>query len=485
MANAIKIFQAGIDAVLPSQMVKNALHVEDDKLVVNERTYQLKHNVYIAAFGKAVAGMVQAAEKQLGEHVVRGIASVPVGMMKALEDAGRSDMWPAPSSRITLIEGAQDNIPDENSLRAAQQISELAESLTEDHILLVLISGGGSALLPAPIPPVTLHQKQEITKLLASRGASIQELNTVRSSISLLKGGKLAQLARPAKVISLILSDIIGDPIDLIASGPTVPSSFVAKDCFEIITKYTSLGEIPDNIKSVINNNGNPVAYEQFSHVNNVIVGNNSKAVRASKETSERLGFDSFILSTSISGEAKIVGKHFAELAQVICTMLQDPESSVTQAAKLVDLLQSLNATDTIIKSIQRKLVSKKSICLIGAGETTVTIHGNGKGGRNQELALAAAVAMDTASSFKNCHVTFLSGGTDGQDGPTDAAGAWVHPGIVREALLCGHSPGNSLQENDSYTFFSNLADGRNLLKTGLTGTNVMDVQILLVTPRT
>lgn len=288
------------------------------------------------------------------------------------------------------------------------------------------------------------------------------------------------------QVISLILSDIIGDPIDLIASGPTVPSSFSAKDCFEIITKYTNSGEVPDIIKSVINNNGNPVAYEQFNRVNNVIVGNNSKAVRASLEISERLGFDTFILSTSICGEAKIVGKHFAELAQVICTMLQDQKRSSAEATKLTDLLQLLNATDTIIKSIQQRLVEKKSICLIGAGETTVTIHGNGKGGRNQEMALAAAVAMDTAaSSFKNYHVTFLSGGTDGQDGPTDAAGAWVHPGIVKEALTCNHSPRNSLEQNDSYAFFSNLAAGRNLLKTGLTGTNVMDVQILLVTPRT
>ncbi|PIK33843.1 putative glycerate kinase [Apostichopus japonicus] len=483
-SDAKMIFQAGVEAVLPGKMVKEALTVKGDKLFVGDQVYKLKRNVHIAAFGKAVVGMVSAAEHCLGDHIVSGVASTPVGLKEALQNAGKSHLWPSEFSKVEIIEGARNNIPDESSMLAAQKIKQLAMNLCEEDILLVLISGGGSALLPSLTPPITLQHKQNITNLLASRGASIQELNTVRSAVSSLKGGKLALLARPAKIISLILSDIVGDPIELIASGPTAPSQATSHECLQILDKYTLPGEIHDVIRAVISQTqpNNSTFHVDFDHVNNIIVGNNRKAVAASMKASEQMGYSPFLLSDSICGEAREIGELYAELAELLSKIMRAPESSSCEQIRLPDLLNSFQISEDTCESLLELAIRNNPVCIIGAGETTVTLQGKGMGGRNQEMALAWAIAIQTLET-KGFEVTFLCGGTDGQDGPTDAAGAWVFPGLVSNASTYNVSALEALKHNDSYTFFTEYMNGNNLLKMGLTGTNVMDIQVLLIKP--
>eukprot|EP00057_Strongylocentrotus_purpuratus_P013548 XP_011668022.1 PREDICTED: glycerate kinase [Strongylocentrotus purpuratus] len=488
---AQQIFDAGVEAVLPNQMVKDALHLDGRILHVNGQQYMVNKNVHIAAFGKAVAGMVRAAEDVLGDNVNDGIASVPFGIQKTLGDLKKADLLPTSGSKVKLIEGAKNNLPDSNSLQAAAEISSLASKLSGEDILLVLISGGGSALLPSPIPPVTLVEKLHVIKLLASRGATIEQLNTVRKNLSTLKGGRLAAMARPAKVISLILSDIIGDPLDLIASGPTVPDCSRTKDCLKIFQEFAiSKGDIPSAVLEVLDNPVDCSMVEPssaFSHVNNVIIGSNSIAVAAAQERANNVGFETMNISNAIDGEAKQVAAMFVDLAKCVCERFTSGPSTVgewlAESFKVnKDKIQELE--DVLQKAVQ----GNKPVCIIGAGETTVTIRGKGKGGRNQELALAAGIAMNESSALQTYHqdgflVTLFSAGTDGQDGPTDAAGAVADLGQVTRACESGLDSAAFLDNNDSYTFYRALDQGKDLLVTGLTGTNVMDIQILLVCP--
>uniref|UniRef100_A0A8C3N763 Glycerate kinase n=1 Tax=Geospiza parvula TaxID=87175 RepID=A0A8C3N763_GEOPR len=209
-----------------------------------------------------------------------------------------------PHSRIKVIEGAKNNLPDAEALKGAVAIQELAEGLTADDLLLVLISGGGSALLPAPIPPILLEEKEKLTKLLASRGAAIQELNIVRKTLSVLKGGGLAQLAHPARVVSLILSDVIGDPLDIIASGPTAPSSHSVQDCLQILTKYNLLHSLPKSVEMVLSSSPTkPTAPENYSHVSNIILGSNRLALEEARRQAEGLGYAALVLSAAVQGE--------------------------------------------------------------------------------------------------------------------------------------------------------------------------------------
>ncbi|XP_010223209.1 PREDICTED: glycerate kinase [Tinamus guttatus] len=209
-----------------------------------------------------------------------------------------------PHSRIRVMEGAKDNLPDQEALRAGGAIRELAEALGADDLLLVLISGGGSALLPAPRPPVLLEEKQELTRLLASRGATIQELNTVRKALSLLKGGGLARLAYPAQVVSLILSDVIGDPLDVIASGPTAASSHSVQDCLRVLDKYELLTSLPRSVETVLSSSpAKPTAPEDYSHVFNVIIGSNALALAEAKRRAEELGYVAVVLSAAVCGD--------------------------------------------------------------------------------------------------------------------------------------------------------------------------------------
>nr|XP_054752241.1 glycerate kinase-like [Lytechinus pictus]XP_054752243.1 glycerate kinase-like [Lytechinus pictus] len=488
--SAREIFEAGVEAVLPSQMVKDALCFEGSRLCVNGQEYAVNKNVHIAAFGKAVAGMVRAAEDILGDEVVDGIASVPFGIQKTLIDLNKEALLPRSDSKVKMIEGAKDNLPDSDSLRAAEEISRLANKLTERDILLVMISGGGSALLPSPIPPITLAEKLNVINLLARRGATIEQLNTVRKNLSTLKGGRLATIARPTKVISLILSDIIRDPIDLIASGPTVPDCSTTQDCLKIFQEFSiSRDEIPSAVLEVLElpaNHSNSEPLSAFSHANNVIIGSNSIAVAAAKKKAEAIGFETVNISNAMDGEARHVAALFADLAKYVCERYTAGSTGGKAFAECFrvtkDKVQELE--DTLEVAVQ----GNKPVCLISAGETTVTVKGKGKGGRNQELALAAGIAMKESSALQTYHkdgfhAALLSAGTDGQDGPTDAAGAIADLGLVTRACESGLDPARYLDNNDSYTFYRTFDQGCDLVVTGLTGTNVMDLQILLVYP--
>lgn len=398
-----------------------------------------------------------------------------------------------PHSKIQVIEGAKNNLPDQEALKGAVAIQELAKGLTADDLLLVLISGGGSALLPAPIPPILLEEKEKLTKTLASRGAAIQELNIVRKTLSLLKGGGLARLAYPAQVVSLILSDVIGDPLDIIASGPTAASSHSIQDCLQILTKYNLLQSLPESVETVLSHSPTkPTAPEDYSHVCNVIIGSNALALDEAKRQAEGLGYATLILSAAICGEVSRIAALYCQLVQLGCLGLaglgEGPQGdkargNLLQLAAELDI-PGLNLAEFL--QAMRGLGPERPVCILAGGETTVQLQGTGKGGRNQELALRVGLGLHQAQaaegrSLARCDVVFLSGGTDGQDGPTEAAGAFCSPELVREALRDGLDVEAFLNNNDSYTFFSQFQDGRHLLVTGLTGTNVMDIQAILI----
>ena len=311
-----------------------------------------------------------------------------------------------------------------------------------DDLVICLISGGASALLPLPAPPVTLEEKQETTRLLLACGANIHEINCIRKHISGIKGGQLARLAYPATVLALILSDVIGDDLDMIGSGPTVPDRSTFADARAIFEKYGIWNKLPLGVRQRIADTApeTPKPGDRiFERVQNLIVGSNRLAVDAAAREARALGFRTMVLSTFIEGEAREAGRIHAAIAKEIV------------------------ASGRPVKS---------PACVISGGETTVTIRGSGLGGRNQEFALAAAIDIDGLSE-----VVILSGGTDGTDGPTDAAGAIADGRTVSRAQASGLDASDFLARNDSYHFFEGLGD---LLKTGPTGTNVADVRILL-----
>ncbi|NWW95124.1 GLCTK kinase, partial [Rhynochetos jubatus] len=496
--HVLSLFRSAVDTVRPAPMLKRAVTLQGDgcpQLLVKGRAFPVKRDLYLVGFGKAVLGMAAAAEEILGDHLARGIISVPLGIQESLQRAGMQEMLLKPHSKIQVIEGAKNNLPDAEALQGAVAIQELAEGLTADDLLLVLISGrGGSALLPAPIPPILLKEKEELTKMLASRGAAIQELNIVRKTLSVLKGGGLARLAYPAQVVSLILSDVIGDPLDIIASGPTAASSHSVQDCLQILAKYNLLHSLPKSVETVLSSSPTkPTAPEDYSHVCNIIIGSNTLALDEAKCQAESLGYATLILSAAICGEVGRVATLYCQLIRLLClgfaglgegplgdevrgNLLQLVAELEIPGLNLAEFLQAL-----------RGLGPERAVCILAGGETTVRLQGTGKGGRNQELALRVglglhrAQATETGSPLGRCEIVFLSGGTDGQDGPTEAAGAFCSPELVGEARQEGLDVEAFLGNSDSYAFFSRFQGGRHLLVTGLTGTNVMDIQAVLV----
>ncbi|KAM6062142.1 glycerate kinase isoform 1-T4 [Chlamydotis macqueenii] len=495
--HALFLFRSAVDIVRPAPMLKRALKLQGDgcpQLLVKGQAFPVKRDLYLVGFGKAVLGMAAAAEEILGDHLIRGIINVPLGIQESLQRAGMQEMLLKPHSKIQVTEGAKNNLPDPEALKGAVAIQELAEGLTADDLLLVLISGGGSALLPAPIPPILLEEKEKLTKMLASRGAAIQELNIVRKTLSLLKGGGLARLAYPTQVVSLILSDVIGDPLDIIASGPTAASSHSVQDCLQILAKYNLLYNLPKSVETVLSSSPTkPTAPEDYSHVCNIIIGSNALALAEAKCQAESLGYATLILSAAICGEVGCVATLYCQLIRLVCLGFAGLGEGPLGDKVKVNLLQlaaeleipGLNLAE-FLQALQ-ELRPKRPVCILAGGETTVQLQGTGKGGRNQELALRVALglhrahATDISGLLGRCEIVFLSGGTDGQDGPTEAAGAFCSLELVDEALQEGLNVEAFLSNNDSYTFFSQFQGGHHLLVTGLTGTNVMDIQAILI----
>jgi len=427
---AAAIFQAALASVDPYRLVQKHIPA-----VLDAYRRDNCQRLMLAAFGKAAFAMARAlTENPAGEMITRGIVITKYGHVPGT--------LPDP---IAVYEAGHP-LPDAAGVAATRRLMAMLENPDPRTLLVCLISGGGSALLVAPGDGLTLAEKQATTQCLLAAGADIGELNAVRKHISGIKGGRLAALAHPARMLSLILSDVIGDPLDVIASGPTAPDNTTYADALAVIEKYGLADKIPAAVyRRLIQ--GREGAFPEtpakndpvFADVANVIIGSNTIAIAAAAAKATAAGFETVVLTTELRGEAREAARWLAQQAF----------------------------------AIQKQRPAGKKICLISGGETTVTVTGTGKGGRNTELALAFAEAINGQAG-----ITLLSAGTDGTDGPTDAAGAVVDGQTVARANARGLSSGVSLARNDSYTFFKNTDE---LLVTGSTGTNVMDIQVVLL----
>ncbi|XP_071082345.1 glycerate kinase-like [Haliotis cracherodii] len=499
--DARQIFQAAVESVMPRPMLEREVmyRKETRTLCVGGKEYQLQKNVFVVGFGKAVSGMARVVEEMLGDHIVKGIISIPIGATEQLKKLNKHDMLLEASSKITVYEGAKDNLPDEDSLKAAEEIHKLVSALGKDDILIVLVSGGGSALLPTPCPPISLGEEMELTRLLASKGATIQELNLIRSNIEVLKGGGLALEARPASVISLILSDVIGDPLDFIASGPTFCSATDASQCMHLFKTFNITDQVPKSVLEFLERRKKvkkmPITvdspdFEHLAWVQNHIVGNNAIATSTAGSTARNLGYLPLVLSTYLSGDTREIAAMFGKLAKYVLLIFRrnSKEYNPVLATLEVDLVRtgiSKDKLNEVVTLVEKGKNMQKGVCIIAGGETTTLVKGSGLGGRNQEMALAIApylAALKGDSVFKTySQICFLSAGTDGLDGPTDAAGAVVDMDFTQILSEEGMSLDEFLQNNDSYNLFRLVRNGSNHIKIGHTGTNVMDIQILLV----
>lgn len=398
-----KVFMVGVTSVLPQEIVKTFVRREEEKLVLGTEKYDLNHNVYAVGFGKAVFGMVKPIENSLkisnnSSHLQKGIVSIPVGIKKQLDlrDSINS------SNIVEYLEGAKNNIPDEDAFAASQRIVSLVQGLTEQDILLVLISGGGSALLPYPVPPLTLNEKSALIKSLSCSGATISELNTVRRALSGTKGGCLAKMTK-AKTISLVLSDVIGNSLDVIASGPLVPNSDRPGEAAQILKKYNI--PITDTVKTVLQTMS-PEKVTEFSHVTNNLIGSNKIALSAIENfLNHQMEPHSLalVLSSSLQGKADEVGASMAELAASLsCMIQQEQHNSELLSEKLFQALCIDLSKKTILEASLAKCHQLKCpLWLIFGGETTVIVTGAGRGGRNQEMVLSASINIDKVNMYK------------------------------------------------------------------------------------
>lgn len=379
--------------------------------------------VFLLGAGKASGAMAAAAEDVLGDRVAGGFVVV-------------KDGYGARLRRVEIAEAGHP-VPDARGLAASARLLELARGAGEGELIVFLVSGGGSALTPAPAPPITLAEKQELTRLLLASGATIGELNAVRKHLSLFKGGQLARAAWPARVLTLALSDVIGDPLDVIASGPTAPDPTTFGDALEVLARRGLSGRVPASIARRLEAGrageipetakpGDPL----FARVDNVVIGNNALVTDAAVATARRLGFRADLATRELQGEARDVAREF-----------------VARARRLTP-----------------------PACLIAGGETTVTVRGQGKGGRCQEFALAAALELSPTE-----RMTVLAAGTDGTDGPTDATGAIVDAGTVARGAAAGADARRALADNDAYGFLRASAD---LIVSGPTRTNLLDLYL-------
>jgi glycerate 2-kinase len=433
--DALAIFHSALAAVDPEEAVHRYLRVDNNVLLVDGGRYDLKSydRILVVGAGKAVAPMAKAVEDILGGRVAAGLLVVKDGHGLPLKNI--------------RVQEASHPVPDERGVAGTLEVLKLLQGAGKHDLVLCLISGGGSALLIAPAEGISLPDKQATTRSLLACGATIHEINTIRKHLSRAKGGQLARAAHPAGVLSLILSDVVGDDLDVIGSGPTVPDRSSFQDTLDIFKRYDIWDRIPVSVRERVSQGvkgtlpetpkpGDPA----FSGCVQVLVGSCLRALTAAAQSAERLGYRSLILSSKFEGEAREVAKAFASIGK-----------------------EALSSHHPL----------KPPACLLTGGETTVTIQGDGRGGRNQEFVLAGAIALDGTD-----RIVVLAGGTDGTDGPTDAAGAIADGATISKAKALGMNPHAFLKRSDSYHFFEPLGD---LILTGPTRTNVMDVYMLLV----
>lgn len=444
-----RILSAALQAVDPGDAVRAHLHREGGRLLVgpqeNTRLLFLDDytHVYVVGAGKAGAPMALAALECLGAYCTAGVVIIKEGHAAIDPHIPLPPAWP----RLALHEAGHP-LPDARGLAATRQVLDLLEGATERDLVLCLISGGGSALLTRPALGISLDDLQELTSLLLASGASINEINTLRKHLDLVKGGGLARAASPAELVTLVLSDVVGDPLDIIASGPTVADASTFGSVWAILERYALVDRLPEAVRSHLlrgregklpdtPKSGDPI----FERVQHVIVGSNRLAAGAALAQARQEGFYSLLLTTYLQGEARQAGRFLASIAR-------------QQAASGEPL--------------------PGPACLLAGGETTVTLLGRGRGGRNQELALGA---VEDLAGLPDVLLVTLA--TDGGDGPTDAAGAVVSGDTLARADAAGLSVPQHLLNNDAYSFFNGLGD---LLKPGPTQTNVNDLAFLFTT---
>lgn len=415
--------------------------------------------------------------------IFSGILSVPIDAQKYQKISNKS--------RIKVIEGAAGNLPDKSSLQAAQEIKSKVLGLTNDDVLIALITGGGSALLPLPIDPIPLDEKSSLIKQLSNAGATINELNTVRIAISQVKGGKLAEMGKNAhRIISLIISDIINDPLDLIASGPTIQFKKPPKSPCEILEKYDLLRTLSASITKVIQmNEENQDIPPAIKNSDVFLIGNNRIAIEAAMIEAKSLGFIPVFLSSEVQGNVIDVSQAFFELA-VAAKNFSNRDEFVKKIARISSTLSAQsNFTNDLVAALEAKPSS--GICIISGGETTVTVIGNGLGGRNQELALRFTKLCHDANTSSLNDLLLLSAGTDGFDGNNEASGALGGPRILSNIIenVNKEDVAQLMQDfifrNDSYSFYKNVlrdyAGDRYQIMIGHTGTNVMDIHLMIM----
>jgi len=433
--DAMSIFDTAVKAVDAEGCVRRFVSLAGDTLRVGDRTYDLNafDRVLVVGAGKASVRMGVALESILGDRLSGGVVNTKYGHSE-------------PLAHIRIVECGHP-VPDEAGVAGTRRILDLLARADERTLVIGLISGGGSALMPAPTAGITLEEKQETTRLLLGCGANIVELNAIRKHLSAVKGGGLARAAFPASVVALMLSDVIGDPLDVIASGPTVPDTSTFKTCLEILEKYELVDKLPAavrgrfeaGLKGEIPDTSKP-GDEALGRCQNLVVGSNGLAVASAGARAGELGYRTLVLSSRVEGEAREVVHVYTAIAKEIVTT---------------------------------KAPIAAPACVIAGGETTVTVRGKGKGGRNQELVLSGAMQLAGWD-----RVVLFSGGTDGTDGPTDAAGAVADGKTIARAEAAGMSAVSFIKNNDAYPFFAALDD---LVMTGPTGTNVADVAFVMV----
>ena len=430
----VKALEVGLKAADPKYSIKKYLKVENDNIIIGDLKVKPKRVVIIGT-GKASCSMVKAVAKILGSRIEHGIISAPHQIAKKCR-----------VSRVKVFKAGHPT-PDSGSVEAAKYMIELLKPLNEEDLVIALISGGGSALLELPPPPLSLNDIQITTSLLLKSGATIQEINTVRKHLSMIKGGQLAKAAYPATLVSLIISDVVGDPIEFIASGPTAPDTTTFNDAKKVLEKYELWDKLPQLVRERIEAGCKGLIAETpksddkvFEKVINIIVASNMTSLMAMKDYLKSLGLNVLVLTSRLQGEARFVGEVLASI---------------------------------LIESYNTGYPKEPPLAILAGGETTVTVKGYGRGGRNQELVMSASRIISGAHGL-----SLASIGSDGIDGVTDAAGALADAHSYERAKRLKLDFDRILANNDSYTYFKHLKDH---IFTGFTGTNVNDLFVGVV----
>ncbi|MCD6375454.1 MAG: glycerate kinase, partial [Caldisericaceae bacterium] len=432
---AENMLRAALDAVNPTNLILKQCRLEHQMFRIQDLRLDLSQfsNIYVLGAGKASAHMAQALEQLMGPHISEGLIITKYGHR-------------VPTKKIRVLEAGHP-VPDKNSLNATGELLKIAEKSTANDLIIFLLSGGGSALLEHLPPSISLGDLQQLNQLLLASGANIEEINAVRKHISLVKGGQLARLIAPAKLVSLIISDVVGNPLSSIASGPTTADETTFQDAWQVIEKYQLVEQLPESIKNHLKRglaeqiSETPKTNEpMFKNVQNIILGSNLLALQKTQKVAIKAGLHTVILTDRLQGEVSEISKLMAAIFE--------------SAMELQNLVQNPG-------------------CLLLGGEPTVKLKGDGLGGRNQELVLHMLKHLKKIEH----PFYFASIGTDGTDGPTDAAGAWIDEQTWKQVAEKKLDVQAYLEHNDSYHFFEKI--GR-LIKTGPTGTNVMDIMIFI-----